>query len=177
MRREYLGLWAACALFLALRAAILFTDFDSVAMTSYELYPMGTLPSILLEGGIGIPLASYYDNAGGQLVTGLGAVPMYVLFGETYLALKLVPLVSGLGALIVLWFLLRAAFGTRAAWWGAFLFAFAPATLVKYSLKASGNHYENLFFTLLATWTLWRCTTAAGARCACGWPAGPWDSR
>ena len=171
MRREHLGLWAACALFLALRAAILFTDFDSVAMTSYELYPMGTLPTILLEGGISIPLSSYYDNAGGQLVVGLAAVPMYALFGQTYLALKLVPLLSGLGALIVLWCLLRAAFGTRAAWWGAFLFALAPATLVKYSLKASGNHYENLFFTLLALWALWR-VHAGGHRARRLWAAG-----
>lgn len=171
MRREHLGLWAACTIFLALRAAILFTDFDSVAMTSYELYPMGTLPSILLEGGIAIPLTSYYDNAGGQLVTGLAAVPMYLLLGHTYLALKLVPLLSGLGALIVLWCLLRAAFGTRAAWWGALLFALAPATLVKYSLKASGNHYENLFFTLLATWTLWRAHDG-GRRAPRLWLAG-----
>lgn len=171
MRGEHRSLWSACAVFLALRAAILFTDFDSVAMTSYELYPMGTLPSILLEGGIGIPLSSYYDNAGGQLLVGLAAVPLYALLGETYLALKLVPLLTGLGALIVIWHLLRAAFGPRAAGWGALLFALAPATLVKYSLKASGNHYENLFFTLLAVWTLWRVHDG-GARARRLWLAG-----
>lgn len=171
MRGEYRSLWLACAMFLALRAGILFTDFDSVAMTSYELYPMGTLPSILIEGGIGIPLSSYYDNAGGQLLVGLLAVPMYVLFGQTYLALKLVPLLLGLGALIVIWQLLRAAFGARAAWWGALLFALAPATLVKYSLKASGNHYENLFFSMLAVWTLWRVHDG-GVRVRRLWLAG-----
>jgi hypothetical protein len=171
VNRPILGLLSAVALYLGLRAGVLYTDFDSVGMTMYELYPMGTLPRILLEGGIDVPLRHFYDNAAGQLLTGLLALPFYAALGPTYLSLKLVPLLLGLAALFVTWAFLRRNVGERAAVIGALLFALPPATLVKYSLKASGNHYENVFFTMLAMWALWR-VHAGGNRSLRLWIAG-----
>ena len=107
------GLVAAVLVYVGLRWLILFTAFDQTAMTMYELYPMGTLPKVLLEGGR-IPLDFYYDNAAGQILTGLVALPYYLLFGETYLALKLVPATFGLGALVLVWVFLSSNFSRTA---------------------------------------------------------------
>lgn len=153
------GLIVAGLAYVLLRAAILWTAFDQVAMPQYELYPMGTLARALLEPG-GVPLARYYDNAGGQLVTGALAVPFYLAFGPTYLALKLVPAGLGLAALATLFFFLRRHFGETTATLGAVLFAVGPTTLAKYSLLASGNHFENIFFTLFTFFAFYRAHTS-----------------
>jgi len=169
-----LGLWVAALAYVLLRAAILWTHFDEVAMPAYELYPMGTLPRVLLEPG-GLPLARYYDNAAGQIVTGFLALLPYLAFGPTYLALKLVPAALGLAALVTLFFLLRRVSGERAATLGALFFALAPTTLSKYSLLASGNHFENLFFTLftlLAFVRLHALGRTAARLAAAGFAAG-----
>jgi hypothetical protein len=155
-RRVPAGLAAALAVYVLLRAAILYTDFDRVGMTMFELYPMGTIPRILLEGGGPIPLGDYYDNAAGQLLTGLLAVPFYLALGPTYLALKLVPFALGAVALVAVFAFVRRFWGGRAATLSALLFAAGPATLVKYSLFASGNHFENLAFTMVAVAAFWR---------------------
>ncbi len=154
-----LGLVVALLAYVILRAAILWTAFDQVAMPQYELYPMGTLARTILEPG-GVPLARYYDNAGGQLVTGALAVPFYLAFGPTYLALKLVPAGLGLAALATLFFFLRRHFGETTATLGALLFALGPTTLTKYSLLASGNHFENIFFTLFTFFAFYRAHTS-----------------
>ena len=172
MSRPRTGLWIAVLAYLGLRVLVLATNFDDVAITMYELHPMGTIPTILLEGGIDLSLRHFYDNAAGQIVTGLLATPLYALLGPTYLALKLVPMLLGLGALVLIWLFLGRWFDRRAADFGALLFALGPATMVKYSLTSSGNHFENLFFTLLATWAVWRVHAPGGNRVHRLWFAG-----
>jgi hypothetical protein len=140
----------AVLVYVALRAAILHTDFDAVCMPSYELGTIGNLAEVTLEGRGGAPLDRYFDNVGGHLIVGLLAVPFYALFGASYLSLKLVPFALGLATLLVVWRLLRAQEGALAAAIAALLFALAPPLLCKYSLIAKGNHFENLFFQLLA---------------------------
>lgn len=159
MKRFPPGLLVAVLVYVVWRALLLHLAFDQVAMTNYELYPMGTLPKVLLLGA-DIPLRLYYDNAAGQLVTGFAGVPCYALFGDSWLVLKLVPATAGLGALLCVWALLDRHASRRAANIGALLFAVGPAELsFKYSLLASGNHFENLFFTSLAIVCAYRLHT------------------
>jgi len=120
--RGWCGLAFAAAVYVALRALVLYTAFDQVAMTQYEMFPMGTIPRIACVEG-GLPVAKVYDNAAGQLLTGVLAIPSYALVGPSFLALKLVPFALGLGALAVVWALLREHFDARAASFGALLFA------------------------------------------------------
>jgi len=148
-------LLVAIAIYVVLRAAILATAFDDVAIAAYEQYPMGTMPQVLLDG-TGVPHRNYYDNAAGQLLVGYLALPYYMLLGPCYLALKLVPATLGLGVLVLAWLFCNAHFGRRSANLAALLVALGPATLVKYSLFASGNHFENLFFSLLALVAFYR---------------------
>ena len=149
-------LWLACATYLLLRGAILFTAFDQVALAAYEPYLCGTVARSLFAGGGDLPLAYLYDNAAGPVLMGLPVALCFALFGSSYLALKLVPLALGLCVLVLAWSLLRRFFGTRTANVAAFLIALAPTTMTKYTLVGVGNHSENVFFTLLATWAFFR---------------------
>ncbi len=162
-RRPATGLAVSLALYFALRALILISNFDEVAMPQYELFPMGTIP-LLLEVDGALPIARVYDNAAGQILTGLLAAPSYALFGPTYLALKLVPLLLGAVALAALWWTLRECVGERLANFAGVLFAVAPTTLLKYSLMASGNHFETIAFTSLALAAWVRATRADASR-------------
>jgi hypothetical protein len=144
-----LALAAACVVYVALRWLIVDTSFDQVALWMYEPYPMGTLAELTIRG-VDFPLRFYYDNAAGQILAGFLTVPSFLAFGPTYLALKVVPFVLGFATLLLLYGFLRANFGRTAAIVGAFLFTLGPPTLVKYSVICSGNHFENLFFSLLA---------------------------
>jgi hypothetical protein len=155
IRELPLALLAACALYVALRWWIVDTSFDQVALWMYETYPMGTLAELAIRG-VEFPLRFYYDNAAGQILAGYLTVPSFLVLGPSYLALKLVPFVLGFGTLILLHAFLRANFGRRAANLGAFLFTLGPPTLVKYSVICSGNHFENLFFSLLAVACFYR---------------------
>ena len=146
--RPIAGLILAIAVYVVLRALILFSNFDETAMPAYELYMFGTLSRQLLGDGGGMPLALYYDNAAGPVFLSYVGALVYWLLGSSYLALKLVAGLFGLGALVLIWVLLKRLCSVRAANLGALLFALAPATLVKYTLFTAGNHSENLFFTL-----------------------------
>lgn len=173
-RRPAIGLAVSLALYFALRALILISNFDEVAMPQFELFPMGTIP-LLLEVDGALPIARVYDNAAGQILTGLLAAPSYALFGPTYLALKLVPLLLGAVALCALWWTLRECAGERAANVAGVLFALAPTTLLKYSVMASGNHFETIAFTALAL-AAWvraaRANATPGALAAFGFACG-----
>lgn len=150
------GLGVCLLLYVALRAIVLVFAFDQVALVNYELYPMGTLPKAL-DVVEEFPLRLYYDNAAGQLVTGLAAWPFYQLFGDSYLVLKLVPATAGFGLVLVVWLLLDRHVSRRAANIAGVALALGPAELLtKYSLIASGNHFENLFFSALAILAAYR---------------------
>ncbi len=138
-----------CAAYLLLRGIVLWFAFDAVALPIYEVHNMGNLARVLASGAPGPPLWQHYDNAGGQQLVALLAAPLYALFGDSYLVLKLVPMLLGLAALVLLWRLMAREFGLLGASVAAALFVVGPPTLTKYSLLASGNHFEHVFCALL----------------------------
>ncbi|MCE9592898.1 MAG: hypothetical protein K8S98_01790, partial [Planctomycetes bacterium] len=146
--RVPIALLGACAVYLALRAAILWTNFDAVAIPRFELGTTGNLAAVTAAGTRAAPLVDFYDNCGGHLVTGLLAAPLFRVFGGTYAVLKLVPLLLGLVALLEIWWILNRWWSRGAANVAAWCFALPPPTLLKYSLLAKGNHFENLPFQL-----------------------------
>jgi hypothetical protein len=173
LRRPSGWLLAALAAYLLLRGLVLWLAFDTVALPMYELYPMGTLPS-LLGGDHGLALHDFYDNAAGQILMGLLTAPVYALAGPSYLALKLPPALLGLFTVWLAFALLREHTSARCAGLGALLFAWGPTTLTKYSLINSGNHFETLPFTLLTMWLFWRAhqRESPWTLAACGAAAG-----
>lgn len=155
MPRIPVTLFAACCAYVLLRVLIVATNFEAVALPMYELYPMGTMAELRLRG-IDFPLRYFYDNAAGQILMGFLTVPVFAVFGSTYLALKILPMALGLATLVVVWKLVDRHFSRRAANFAAVLFAVGPPTLTKYSLINSGNHFENLLFTSVALLVAYR---------------------
>lgn len=131
-----------------IRWQILDTAFDEVGLWMYELYPMGTMAE-LARRGVEIPLSFYYDNAAGQILSGLLTIPVFELLGPSYFALKVLPFLMGAGLLAVVHTLLHGWFGRIPALLGAALFVLPPTLVLKYSITCSGNHFENLFFSML----------------------------
>jgi len=144
-KKLILSLSAATLIYFGLRFLLLISNFDDMSIPPFELFPMGTMAKNIIDGS-GYPIMGYCDtHSGGELITGFGAIPFYLLMGQSYMALKMTPLFTGLGVLLLLFFFLKSNFSSRAAILGAFLFALAPTTLVKHSLLAMGNHFEILF--------------------------------
>lgn len=169
MRRWTILLLLAVLLYLGLRGFILYSNFDQVCITQYELHPMGNMAKDLLEGS-GYPLIGFCDtHSGGELVTGFLALPFYFILGDHYLSLKLVPLTLGLGLLILIYFFLKSNFGQAAAALGGILFALGPTLLVSHSMTAMGNHFEILFFVMLVFLVFYRFHWGASGRFTLLW--------
>jgi hypothetical protein len=147
-------LFVALGLYCATRLFVLLTGFDEVAIPVYEVPSMGNAAWLASTGWRGVPWSASYDNAGGQVLTAWLAAPFYVLFGNRYVALKLVPFVLGALLLVMLWRVVLRVRGLRAANLAALAFALAPPLLFKYSLLAKGNHFEGLFFVFVPVWLL-----------------------
>ena len=87
MRRPPFAIILICVLYLVHRALVMHTNFDSVSIPNYELFPMGDIGKIAMWEWHGAPIRDFYDNCGGHLVTGLLAAPLYTIFGDSYLVL------------------------------------------------------------------------------------------
>ena len=158
------ALVAAALAYLGLRALVLHTNFDQVALPAYELHPPGTLARNLLGPSGELPLLFCYDNSLGQLLVSFLVWPSFELFGPSYLAYKLVAFVTMFPCLLLIWSFLERHFGTRAAILGAALYALPPTTLFQYSLLPAGNHAENVPFAMLAAWAFLRVHGSARPR-------------
>jgi hypothetical protein len=148
------SLFIALALYCATRLFVLFTGFDEVAIPVYEVPSMGNAAWLASTGWRGVHWSASYDNAGGQVLTAWLAAPFYLLFGNRYVALKMVPFVLGALLLVMLWRVVLRVRGPRAARFVAFAFALAPPLLFKYSLLAKGNHFEGLCLVFVPIWLL-----------------------
>lgn len=142
--------------YVAVRLLVLHTSFDETCLPNFELALMGNLAKVVQGGWGGPPLYQYYDNCGGHLVTGLLGGVSFALFGDSYSALKVVPLVFGVATLLATWAVVDRYFGRRAALTAGLLFVLPVPTLAKYSMLAKGNHFENLLFMVLAFWAFLR---------------------
>ncbi len=152
----------AALVYLSLRALVLLTGFDTQSHPAYELTIVGNVAHAV-QSGNGPPLADFYDNCGGHLVCGLLAAPLYACLGESYLALKLVPLLFGLATLAVVWKLLAPRARPAGAALAVLLLAAGPPTLLRLSLHSMGNHFESLLL-FASTYLAWLRWLEGGAR-------------
>ena len=138
--------------FLALRLAVLFSYLDGLYEPE-ELY-RGTIAREIIHGPL-MPLWEYLDYKveyfpGGTLVVGFLAVPFFLLFGETYIALKLVGLLFALGTFILWYVFLERFFNRKTAVLSSLFFIFCVPFYAKTSLITWGAHPEANFFTALS---------------------------
>lgn len=121
-----------------------------------ELYT-GTAAEAMRQG-LPLPASTYQFMAygGGSLLTAWAARFVYAVFGESYLAFKLLPLcVAVFGG--IFWFAaIRRAFGERLALVFAALYALGPSTFVRTSLIAKGDHAEAMAWIGFVLWAALR---------------------
>jgi len=139
-------------LFLILRLAVLFSSLDKIYEPE-ELY-RGTITREIIQGPL-IPLWEYLDYkveyfCGGVLTVGIMAVPFFLVFGQTYISLKLVGLLFALGTFILWYLFLERVSNLKTAVICAFLFIFCIPFYTKTSLITWGEHPESNFFTILS---------------------------
>lgn len=137
-------------LLLISRLSVLFSCLDGLYETE-ELY-RGTIAREIIRGPL-LPLWEYLDYRveyfpGGTLVVGVLAVPFFLLFGQTYIALKLVGLMFALGTFIFWYVFMDRFFSRKAAIITGLLFVFCMPFYTKTSLITWGAHPETNFFTI-----------------------------
>lgn len=164
MKRVPLGLIGALAVYALVRVFVLHLAFDQVAVTNYELSPAGSLGKALALG-VEMPWGVFSGDAPGQLATGVAAYGLYAGLGDSWPALKFVPALWGVVMILALWAFVNRHVSRRAANFLAWLCAIGPSELLlKYSLIAAGNHFENLALLSLTTWAFFRAHTGERMR-------------
>jgi hypothetical protein len=103
------------------------------------------------------PLAHQFDlqltvYAGGTLFSAYLVAAGFALFGKSMLILKCIPLIFGLGILLIASKLLHESFGIESMLWFAACFTFAPPSLVETSVVLWGSHFEGQIFAISILW-------------------------
>lgn len=137
-------------LFLLFRLAILLLAFDDVFTPGYELWPVGTTASQILQGLPALPLFEFHDShSGGQVLSALLTAASFAAWGANAFALKLVPVGFALLTLVVTFLGVRRLAGRGPALLAGLLLVFAPAAFVDFTSANYGNHGEVVCFVAL----------------------------
>ena len=124
----------------------------------------GSIAVELLRGPLLSPLDYQYTRFfGGSLVVEILAVPLIAVFGPRLWALKAVPVLFHLGAVLLTVLLLDRFASRRAAWVGGLLMALTPPGYTIISTIAWGSHFESNTLALVAAYLfLDLCSAGAG---------------
>lgn len=141
------------SILLVQRLLFIFSNFENFSWIE-ESYNGGIAIEVL--NGLKMPLFFYQHQpyAPGAMIMGVAAVPFYWLFGESYIALKLLALLTTLLLFTFWYFLVKRISGEKVALFFSLLFIVAPPNSIKASLYALGNHYESALFTVTALYLL-----------------------
>jgi len=144
MKNKYL--YILILIFLSLRLLVLFTSED---LFDIEESRLGMIAKEIIRGPT-MPILEYHDShQGGMLVNGFLIAPFFILFGEGFISLKLVWLLTALASFILLFKFLERFFHRKIATTAAILFIFSPPFFTFYNLTDGATHLGGLFFTLL----------------------------
>lgn len=146
------ALWSLgilAAVMIALRLAAVFTAFD--ALSYGDELDLGTIALEMLRGNSQISFWDYQlePYSGASLILGPLVIPFFLLFGESYFAIKGVPLLFSVLTLCGLFWFANRHFGLKAAVFSGLLFVFCPPSLVQLSLTAMSGRVESFFFGFL----------------------------
>ncbi len=154
MSLKYRPLVILVALFLLIRLLILFSSPSNLIM-SQELC-VGTFTKMLIHDSR-LPLFSCLDRyRWGGVVTGILAVPFFLLFGDSLIALRSLLLLYSLATLVVLYLFLYEFFSKRTAVIASLLFILSPPNYTRLSYVATGSYSELNFLALLTIFVFFK---------------------
>lgn len=149
-------------MFVLTRIFILLVSINEVYNS--EDLAMGTAGREIMQGA---PLPwfeyQYLTYSGGTLIDGIAAAPFFMLLGQNYFALKLVPLLFSALTLAVLFLFSYEYFSPRAAVIAALLYIFSCPAWCGFNLFL-GFHTESLFFVFLSIWLFYGIIFGAKAK-------------
>ena len=138
---------------------LLYTRFFYLPKSLYISSPVynneplwhGTMAKDLIDGLKGSSFFEYQYTGyeGGSLLAGFLTVPFFIIFGDSFFSLSLVPILFALGTLIILYLFLLKYFGHIVAFIAGLLFVFTPRMFVFRQVCAYADHVEAIFFTFL----------------------------
>lgn len=134
--------------FAATRLLLLLFDFPELTQLE-ELYN-GTLAREMVRGPF-LPVLTlrYVEYQSGSLVVSFMAIPLFLVFGDSYFSLKLVALAFSAATLAVYYLFLRDYYSRGAAAWGGLLYIFSPRIFALLNLKVEGANSQAILITMV----------------------------
>ena len=142
----------------------------------WSIYEGGDLPEGLLHGNFafdildntwrGWPAYLYRarGHLGNELLVGIMAMPLYLIFGNSLLVLSQVPIIYSMGILSLIFYMCNRWIGRDVAIIAAILFVCAPVKIQGWAAYPYGLHLESAFFSLLAIALLFRMLDSKNGR-------------
>jgi hypothetical protein len=134
--------------FLLLRLSLLLTDIKHLEMDEETV--CGFLASEVMSSNIRLSILDYQHVpwCGDTLVVGFFAIPFFLIFGNSIIALKLIPLCFSLGTLILWYLFLNKYISRTVAIITSLLLIVPPPSYTKLTLCAAIPHTEINFFSI-----------------------------
>ena len=138
-----------CIIYILFRLTILFT---SPYIFNSEETRMGLIAKEIM-GGSKIPIFEYQylfvPHQGGLIINSLFIIPLFYIFGEHAISIKLLWLLTSLGALIILYCFLNKFFSRKVAILASLLFILSPQLFTIHTLTDVAVYNGAVFFTVL----------------------------
>jgi len=134
--------------FLLLRLSLLLTDINHLEMDEEAV--CGVLAHEVMSNNIKLSILDYQHMpyCGDSLIVSFIAIPFFLIFGSSIIALKLIPLCFSLGTLILWYFFLNKYISRTVAILMSLLLIVPPPYYTKLTLCAAVPHTEINFFSI-----------------------------
>lgn len=151
------------AIYLVIKLTILFFGTEEI-YSGDEIY-YGAIAKELITGPI-LPFFDYQpsEQNGGWFIMPFLIAPFFLIFGPSYLSLKLASLIFPLATLILLCLFLNKFFNRRVAIISSLLLILAPPGYTKLSFMPLGTHIESILFTLSAVYIFYNIFFSVGKK-------------
>lgn len=132
--------------------------FMPYAINNGELLYRGEIAKDIMDGlKSSVFDYQYAGYNGGILLTGVLAVPFFLLFGDTIFSFSLLPMAIAIMTLVLIYLFMLRFFDRDSAALAGFLFAAGmPFSFIQRSMFAFGDHIEMVLFILLAVYILFK---------------------
>jgi len=148
LNKNYYTLAILIICFLLLRLSLLLTDINHLEMDEEAV--CGVLAHEVMNDDIKLSILDYQHMPfnGDSLIVSFFAIPFFLIFGKSIIALKLIPLCFSLGTLILWYLFLNKYISRTVAILMSLLLIVPPPHYTKLTLIAAMSHTEINFFPL-----------------------------
>lgn len=154
--KKYFILTILILCFLTIKLSLLFTEIKHIDMNEETV--CGVLANDVINKHLRLPLLDYQhvEWCGDTLVVGFLAIPFFLIFGNSIISLKLIPLFFSLGTFTIWYLFLDKYLNRTVAVLMSLLFILSPPYYTRMNLIAAIPHTEVNFFTIAVVFLLFK---------------------